>query len=63
MEECRNNKTNFMCCFIDLKKLFDTMFIINFWDRLKELKIPFELRVVMRILYENVICEFSNTES
>lgn len=33
----------------------------NLWNRLKELKVPFELRVNMIRLYENVIAKFRNT--
>ena len=32
------------------------------WNRLKELKVPFELRVVMIRLYEKVIAKFKNNE-
>ena len=32
------------------------------WNRLKELKVPFELRATMIRLYENVIAKFKNNE-
>jgi hypothetical protein len=61
-EECHNNKTNLLCCFIDFRKYFDTVPRTNLWDRLEEIKVPFELRVVAIRLYENVISKFRNTE-
>jgi hypothetical protein len=33
----------------------------NLWDRLKEKKVPFELRVVGISFYENIIVNFKNT--
>jgi hypothetical protein len=34
----------------------------NLWDRLEEIKMPFKLRVVAIMLYDNVIFKFKNTE-
>ena len=42
-EECRNNKSDLFCCFVDFRKSFDTMPRNNPWNRLEELKVPFEL--------------------
>jgi hypothetical protein len=39
-EECHNNKTNLLCCFIDFRKAFDTVPRTNLWNRLEELKVP-----------------------
>jgi hypothetical protein len=61
-EECRNDKTDLLCCFIDFRKYFDTVPRTNLWNRLEELKVPFELRVVAVRLYEKVIAKFRNTE-
>jgi hypothetical protein len=61
-EECHNNKTNLLCCFIDFRKYFDTVPRTNLWNRLEELKVPFELRVVVVRLYESVISKFRNIE-
>jgi hypothetical protein len=36
--------------------------ITNLWNRLEELKVPFELRVVAIRLYKNVIAKFRNTK-
>jgi hypothetical protein len=33
----------------------------SFWNRLEELKVPFELRVVATRLSEKFICNFRNT--
>ena len=46
-EECCSNKSDLFCCFVDFRKSFDTMPRNNMWKRLEELKVPFELRVVM----------------
>jgi hypothetical protein len=62
VEECHNNKTNLLCCFIDFRKSFDIVPRTNLWDRLEEIKVPFELRVAAIRLYENVISKFRNTE-
>jgi hypothetical protein len=61
-EECHNNKTNLLCCFIDFRKYFDIVPRTNLWNRLEELKVPSELRVVAVRLYENVISKFRNIE-
>jgi hypothetical protein len=61
-EEFHNTKTNLLCCFVDFRKSFDTVPRKNLWDRLEEIKVPFELRVVAIRLYENVISKFKNTE-
>jgi hypothetical protein len=61
-EEFHNTKTNIFCCFVDFRKSFDTVPRKNLWDRLEEIKVPFELRVVAIRLYENVISKFKNTE-
>jgi hypothetical protein len=60
MEECHNNKTNLLCCFIDFRKAFDTVLRKNLWDRLEETKLPIELRATTIRLYENVIANFRN---
>ena len=61
-EECRNNKADLFCCLVDFIKAFDTVPGNNPWNRLEEIKVPFELRVVMLKLYENVISKFKNNE-
>jgi hypothetical protein len=40
--------------------MFDTIPRINLWNTLEELKVPFELGVVVIRLYENVIDKFRN---
>lgn len=62
VEECRNDKSNPFCCFVDFSKAFDTVPRNNLWNRLKELKVPFELRVVAIRLYENVIAKLKSNE-
>jgi hypothetical protein len=47
--------------FIDFRKYFDTLPEANLWNRLEEIKVPFELRVVVVSLYENVISNFRST--
>ena len=60
--ECRNNKYDPFCCFVDFRKYFDTIFRNNLWNRLEELKVPFELRVVAVRFYKKVIAKFKNNE-
>ena len=62
MEECRNDKSNLFCCFVDFSKAFDTVPRNNLWNRLEELKVPFKLRVAAIRLYENVITKFNSNE-
>ena len=62
MEECRNDKSNLLCLFVDFRKAFDTVPTNNIWNRLEELKVPFELRVAAIRLYENVISKFKSNE-
>ena len=45
VEDCCNDKSNLFCCFVDFRKAFDTVPRNNLWNRLEELKVPFELRV------------------
>ena len=46
-KECHNNKSDLFCCLMDFKKDFDIMPRNNLWNTLEEIKVPFELRVVM----------------
>ena len=62
MEECRNDKSNLFCCFVDFRKAFDIVPRNNLWNRLEELKVPFELRAASIRLYENVIAKFKSNE-
>ena len=62
VEECRNDKSNLFCCFVDFRKAFDTVPRNNLWNRLEELKVPFELRAVAIRLYENVIAKFKSNK-
>jgi hypothetical protein len=62
VEECRNDKTNILCCFVDFIKAFDIVPRTNLWNRLKEVKVPFELRVDVVRIYEKVIAKFRNIE-
>jgi hypothetical protein len=62
MEKCHNNKINLLCCFVNFKKYFDKVDRTNLWNRLEEVKFPFELRVIAVRSYENFISKFRNTE-
>ena len=44
------------------RKSFDIVPRTNPWNSLEELKVPFELRVVLIRLYEKVITKFKNNE-
>ena len=61
-EEFCNNKFDLLCCFVYFRKSFDTMPRNNLWNRLEEIKVPFELRVVAIRLYKKVISKFKNNE-
>jgi len=45
-----------------LRKAFDTAPRNNLWNRLEEIKVPFELRVAAIRLYENVISKLKRNE-
>ena len=62
VEECHYDKYNFFCCFVDFRKDFDMVPRNNLWNRLEELKVPFELRAATIRLYENVIAKFKSNE-
>ena len=47
---------------MDFRKSFDTVLRNNLWNRLEEIKVPFELRAVAIRLYKNVIAKFKNNE-
>ena len=57
-----NVKFDVFCCFVDFRKDFDTVPRNNLWNRLEELKVPFELTVAAIRLYENVIAKFKSNE-
>ena len=61
-EECCNNKSHLFCFFVDFRKDFRTVPRNNPWNRLEELKVPFELRAVAIRLYKKVIAKFKNNE-
>ena len=62
VEECRNDKSNLFYCFVDFRKAFDTVPRNNLWNRLEELNVPFKLRAVATMLYENVIAKLNRNE-
>ena len=47
---------------MNFRKAFDTVSRNNLWNRLEELKVPFELRAAVIRLYENVIVKFKSDE-
>ena len=61
-KEYCNNKTNLPFFFVNFKEYFDTIHINNLWNRLEEIKVPFELRDTTIRLYENFIAKFKNTK-
>ena len=61
-EECRNDKSNLFCCFVDFRKAFDTVPRYILWNRLEELKVPLELRATAIMLYENLIAKLKSNE-
>ena len=61
-KECRDNESDLFCCFEDFRIAFDTLPRNSMWNRLEELKVPFELRVATIRLYKKVIAKFKNNE-
>ena len=62
-EECHNDKTDLLCCFIDFRIFFYTAPGTNLYNRLEEMKVPFELRdVAIRLCWirslKNSFCIF-----
>ena len=47
---------------MDFRKAFDMVPTNNLWNRLEELKVPFELRATAIRLYENFIAKFKRNE-
>ena len=47
VEECHNDKSNLFCCFVEFRKAFDTVPRNNLWNILEELKVPFELILIL----------------
>ena len=62
VEECRNDKSNLFCCFVDFRNAFDTVPRNNLWNILKELKVPLELKATAIRLHEDVIAMFRTNE-
>jgi len=62
VEECHNDKSNLFCCFVDFREAFDTIPRNNLYNRLEELKVPFELKAAIIRLYENVISKLKSNE-
>ena len=62
MEECRNDKSNIFCFYVDFRKAFDTVSRNNLWNRLEELKVSFELRVLAIRLHKTVISKFKSND-
>jgi hypothetical protein len=61
-EEFHNTKTNLFCCIVDFRKSFDIVPRKNLWNRLEEIKVTLELRVVAIRMYEKIIAKFKNIE-
>jgi hypothetical protein len=62
VEECRDNKTDLFCCFIEFRKQIDIVCRTSFWNRLEDIKVPFKLRGFVTRLYENVFSKFRNID-
>lgn len=62
VEECRNDKSNIFCFFVDFRKAFNIVPRNNLWNRLEELKVPFKLRATAIRLQENVIAKLKSNE-
>jgi hypothetical protein len=62
VEEFLNTKTNLFCFFLYFRKYFDIVPTKNLWNRLEEIKVPFELSIVAIRMHVNVIFKFKNIE-
>jgi hypothetical protein len=60
--ECCNDKIDLLCFLTDFRKKIDIVPRTNLWNRLEELKVPFELRFVVVRIYEKFIAKFRNIE-
>ena len=56
MEESRLHGITLYCCFVDFKKAFDIVPRSELWNRMVEIDMPLEYRVVARP-YEQVKCQ------
>ena len=57
MEDCQLQGKTLYCCFVDFKKAFDTVPRSELWNRMVEIDMPLEYRVVVARLYEQVKCQ------
>ena len=58
-EECHNSKFDLLSCFVDFIKSFETVPWDKFWDKLKEIMVPPQLRIVVIYLYETITTEIN----
>jgi hypothetical protein len=61
-EECRNDKTNLLFCFVNFRKYFDIVPRTSLSNKLEYFKVHFKLRVVVVRLYNKIISKFRNIE-
>ena len=57
MEESRLQGKTLYCCFVDFKKAFDSVPRSELWNRMVEIDMPLEYRVVVPRIYEQVKCQ------
>jgi hypothetical protein len=62
VDECHNNKTNLLCCFVDFRIFFDIVTRTNLWNMLEEIKFPFMLRATTINSYKKITTKFMNIE-
>lgn len=61
-KECHNNKIDLLRGFIDFRKYFDTILMKKLSNWLEKIKVPIELRVYVKSLFENLIAKFRTTK-
>ena len=61
-EECRNSKIDLFCCFVDFRKAFNIVPRDKLWERLKEIMVPPELRIVVIYLHKTAITKLKTNE-
>jgi len=62
VEENHSNKTNLLCCIVDIIKAIEIILRTNLCKSIEEMMAPFDFMVVVRRLYENFISKLRTIE-
>ena len=61
IEKVWEGKEEVFCCFVDFKKVFDTIPRDKLWSGMEELEIPLHYRLVVHRLYEEMKVKISTS--